>query len=72
MTIITQANTSQLDEVEVTIDITMKLRDWKLVEQSIRKDAKDDYHWTRAEFANQLQEVISEYTDKVSKTFQPK
>lgn len=67
-----EVNSSQLDEVDVTITVTMKLKEWKLISGSLIRDSRTEYQWTKTEVANQIGEIIHAYTDKVERTVEPK
>lgn len=67
-----EVNSSQLDEVDVTITVTMKLREWKMISKSVRSDAKSDYNFTKHDFADKVGDVIDTYTDKVERTIEMK
>ncbi len=71
MEMIVFANDEQLDEVDVTIKLTMKLKEWKMVSDALRKDSKDNYHWTKTEVAHAIEQVFEEYHSLLKKEKQP-
>ena len=61
MNVVVYADDKQLDEVDVTIKLTMKLKEWKMVSDALRRDSKDNYHWTKTELAYAIEQVFEEY-----------
>lgn len=61
MEMIAHGNLDQLNEVDVTIKTTMKLREWKIIADSLKKESTDNYHWTKDQFAHNIIEVMNEF-----------
>jgi len=71
MNMVVYADDKQMDEVDVTIKLTMKLKEWKMVSDALRKDSKDNYHWTKAEVALAIEQVFNEYHSLIQREKQP-
>ena len=65
-------NGPQLAEIDLTITITMKVKEWALIIESVSDEAKQKYHHTKYEFTDNVASVIQEYTDKVERTIELK
>jgi hypothetical protein len=59
------ANPKQIDDVDITITMTMKLREWKLVSDALRKDGATDYHWSKTSVAHAIEETFEKYHTQV-------
>lgn len=72
MEITAHGNLDQLNEVDVTIKTTMKLREWKIIADSLKRESSDNYHWTKAQFALNIIEVMNEFRTVLERQKEPK
>lgn len=72
MDIVAFSNEKQLDEVDVTIKVTMKLGEWKMISDSLRKESKDNYNWTKVDFALAVEKIFDEYHTVLLRKENPK
>jgi hypothetical protein len=67
MKIEAQANTKQLDDVDVTINVTMKMSEWKYLMDDMRRSNKESYWYGKEELANSIAMVVRELSDRQEK-----
>lgn len=63
------ANQNKVDDLEITISMTMTMYQWRLIRDKIKETP---YNWSKEEFTTNLSNVIDNYSDKFTAVFEKK
>ena len=65
MTITAELDERQIEDLDLTITITMPVRHWKLINEAIAKTQVDQWNRTKSEFIQSINKTINGMTGQL-------
>jgi len=65
MTITAELDERQIEDLDLTITITMPVRHWKLINEAIAKTQVDQWNSTKSEFIQSINKTINGMTGQL-------